>query len=104
MVDDTPLPASYAYKEGCGVYPSCDNIYHSHPVFPSSCVFVRVRRGEPENEAAVSVCVCHHVHLRGMFTSTPPPSAVHSEANTRRIHIVEQCFGGSGQVMSNMED
>ncbi len=28
----------------------------------------------------------------------PTSRAVHSEANTRRINIVEQCFGSAGEV------
>ena len=54
----------------------------------------------------VSLCVSftHISHIRHTHTHSyslsppPPPPAVHSEANTRRIHIVEQCFGSSGQV------
>ena len=43
------------------------------------------------NLLRVYVCVC----LRVCCVCSPP---VHSEANTRRIRVVEQCFGSNGAV------
>ena len=63
------------------------------------------KRGRPGNKAKCEPCIVTVENLIGnlrvvtrMNMLSSLFQLVHSEANSRRIHIVEQCFGSGGQV------
>ena len=46
--------------------------------------------------------ICNHISSCNFFLMITLPAG--SEANSRRIAIVEQCFGNSGQVSKHVID
>ena len=78
----------------CGGWPAADWLGLEWSCL-ATCVPVHVCTAEIHRPCS-TLCNVYLFPLSPFLLPFPP--TVHSEANARRIHIVEQCFGSSGTV------